>query len=202
MIKINGEKYNLTFKKANGKLWSRSGIVKNIGKNFERYILSSDYLDSSLCSIAIYDVPAGTKWFDSNERTNGFYINFESNEGVFYIYIVHPCLLDNEHIIQLWNTISSLHNTDYMIYFNMDSGKNVEYSMLGIPLLDGVKTIEQCYFPDEIQTIYKLHDLRVYGFCELGNVFPMCITTKGCSIEEQSYKFKESIAPQTYLYSK
>ncbi len=202
LTKINCDKYGLVFKKTNEKLWSRSGAAKNIERNIKKYLLLNDYSESKLCTMAIYDVPVGAQWWDHIKRTNGFYIESDSNEGVFYIYIVLPYLLSNDHILWLWNTISSLYNTNYMVHFKMDSEKNVEISMQGIPVLEGLKTIEQCYASDEIKTVHKLHDLRVYKKCELGDVFPLCITTKECSIDEQSYKSKNHIEFDTYLYSK
>lgn len=202
LTKINCDKYGLVFKKTNNKLWSRSGATKNIEQNIKKYILLNEYPKSNLCSMAIYDVPAGAQWWDHIKRTNGFYIESYSNEGVFYIYIVLPHLLDNDHILRLWNTISSQYSTDYMVHFKMDSEKNVEISMQGIPVLDGVRTIEQCYPSDEIKVVHKLHDLRVYGSSKLDDVFPLCITTKECSINEQSYKSKINVGLDTYLYSK
>ena len=202
LTKINCDKYGLVFEKANEKLWSRSGAAKNIEQNIKKYLLLNDYPKSNLCSMAIYDVPAGAQWWDHIKRTNGFYIETDSNEGVFYIYIVLPYLLDNDHIFQLWNTISSQYSTDYMVHFKMDSEKNVEISMQGIPVLRGLETIEQCYSSNEIKTVRKLHDLRVYGKCELSDVFPLCIATPKCSINEQSYKSKTNIGLDAYLYSK
>jgi hypothetical protein len=202
LIKLDCDKYGLVFKKSNEKLWSRRGTTKNIEQNIKKYLLLNEYPQSNLCSMAIYDVPEGAQWWDHIKRTNGFYIESYSNEGMFYIYIVLPYSLDNDHMLQLWNTISSQYCTDYMVHFKMDSERNVEISMQGIPVLEGVKTIEQCYLPDEIKIVHKLHDLRVFGSCELGDVFPLCIATKKCFIDDKSYVFKVHIESNTYLYSK
>ena len=202
LTKLNCDKYGLVLKKTNEKLWSRSGAVKNIDRNIKKYLLLNDYPESKLCTMAIYDVPMGAQWWDHIKRTNGFYIESDSNEGVFYIYIVLPYLLDYDQVLELWNTVSSLYNTNYMAHFKMDSEKNVEISMLGIPVLRGIETLEQCYSSDEIKIVHKLNDLRVYKKNELGNVFPLCITTKESSVNEQSYKSKNHIEFDTYLYSK
>lgn len=202
LTKIICDKYGLVFKKTSGKLWSRSGAAKNIERNIKKYILLNDYLESKLCAMSIYDVPVGAQWWDHIKRSNGFYIDAVSNEEVFYIDIVLPYLLSNDQVLELWNTFSTLYNTNFMAHFKMDSEKNVEISMQGIPVLRGLKTIEECYSSYEIKTVHKLHDLRVFGKCELGDVFPLCITTKEYSVNEQSYKSKTNIGLDTYLYSK
>lgn len=73
---------------------------------------------------------------------------------------------------------------------------------LGIPVLIGTKTKEQCYSLDELKIVYKLHDLRVYEINDLSDVFPMCITTKEISVNELSYISKININHSTHLYSK
>ena len=202
IIKIIADKYGLVFHKTNGKWWSRSGTAKNLERNIKKYLLLDNYPESKLAQMAIYDVPEGAEWWNHITRTNGFYISDSILEGEYYIFIVLPYLLDDDHILRLWNLFSSLYNTNYMVHFVMDSEKDVEISMEGIPVLKSLKPVEEFYTPEELEIVYKLHDLQVYGKCDLGDAFPLCIATQDCSIKEQSYKNKIELDSGTYFYSK
>lgn len=202
LLQITCNKYSFVFRKSTNKTWSRSGAVKNMERNIKNYLSLEDFKKSNLATMAIYDVPAGSQSWDDIKRGNGFYIDSDSNEKAFYVYIVLPCSLSNDEVLELWSQFTSLHNTKYMVYFKMDSEKHVEITMLGIPVLIGTKTKEQCYSLDELKIVYKLHDLRVYEISDLSDVFPMCIATKEFSVNELSYTSKINISHSTHLYSK
>ncbi len=201
VIDIDCNKYGCVFMKSDGKYWSRSGTIKNIERNIQKYLLLNDYTISIFKTLEVYDKPENAQPWDLEKRRYGFFVN-AFYEGEFYIYVVLPYTLNKAQMLGLWDLFSGLYATNYMVHFTLDAKKDVEIYMYGNPMIRGLETPEEYYSPNELSVLDKLHYLHRKESYDLGNVFPVCITTKGISINEQSYKYKTIVDSGVVIYEK
>lgn len=201
LTKIDCDRYGCVFLKRDGKFWSRSGVVKNIEPNIQKYILLDKYAESKFKLLEMYDKPENAQSWDLEKRRYGFFVSSLYDEE-FNIYIVLPDALDEDPILDLWCLFSKLYDTNYMVHFALDSKKDVEVYMYGNPMIRGLETLEEYFSSKELDVLHKLHYLRSPGTRELGDVFSICIATSNVSVDERAYKSKKFIDGGAYIFAK
>ncbi len=202
VTKITGmqcNKYECVFTKSNGKLWSRSGSVKNMASNFQKYLdLCGD--TSRFALLSMYDKPQGICAWELDERRFGFYAEWIKDD-MFNIYVILPEALDEQQIISLWELFSNQYDTNYMVHFPWDSTKDVEICMHGRPMVRSLEPAEKYFTVEEYNIILRLNKLR-RTYLELGNEFPVCIIKENVSIDKHAYKSQKNISAGAYLLTK
>lgn len=196
-------KYSCFFKHVDGLLWSRRGNVKNIEINFLKYIQQFEKT-TSLSSVNILDETKKTDtWNDINEKGPALYMRAENSTFNVYLITLNP--LPEHQILDIWLNYSIATDMNYMVSYSMDSGKFIEYTMLGTityPAYLTVKEREWFYTKTEREIIDLLHDLRIYENLNLKHTFPLCIATEKAIVDEQWYASKKEIDSKTYLFIK
>jgi len=201
LTKIDCDRYGCVFLKRDGKFWSRSGVVKNIEPNIQKYILLDKYAESKFKLLEMYDKPENAQSWDLEKRKYGFFVSSLYDEE-FNIYIVLPDALDEDLILDLWGLFSKLYDTNYMVYFALDSKKYVEVYMYGTPMTRGLETLEEYFSSKELDVLHKLHYLRRPGNRELGDVFSVCIATSKILVDEHAYNYKKIIDDGVCIFAK
>ena len=201
LTKIDCDRYGCVFLKRDGKFWSRSGVVKNIEPNIQKYILLDKYAESKFKLLEMYDKPENAQSWDLEKRKYGFFVSSLYDEE-FNIYIVLPDALDEDLILDLWGLFSKLYDTNYMIHFALDSKKYVEVYMYGTPMTRGLETLEEYFSSKELDVLHKLHYLRRPGNRELGDVFSVCIATSKILVDEHAYNYKKIIDDGVCIFAK
>lgn len=201
LTKIDCDRYGCVFLKRDGKFWSRSGVVKNIEPNIQKYILLDKYAESKFKLLEMYDKPENAQSWDLEKRKYGFFVSSLYDEE-FNIYIVLPDALDEDLILDLWGLFSKLYDTNYMVHFALDSKKYVEVYMYGTPMTRGLETLEEYFSSKELDVLDKLHYLRRPGNRELGDVFSVCIATSKILVDEHAYNYKKIIDDGVCIFAK
>lgn len=201
LTKIDCDRYGCVFLKRDGKFWSRSGVVKNIEPNIQKYILLDKYAESKFKLLEMYDKPENAQSWDLEKRKYGFFVSSLYDEE-FNIYIVLPDALDEDLILDLWGLFSKLYDTNYMVHFALDSKKDVEVYMYGTPMTRGLETLEEYFSSKELDVLDKLHYLRRPGNRELGDVFSVCIATSKILVDEHAYNYKKIIDDGVCIFAK
>ena len=193
-------KYCCVFTDRNDKLWSRSGTVKNIECNFSKYFTDNSR-PSRLTSLEIFDQPKGTQKWELEKHSCGFYI-CELKNGFFNIYIVLSVDLTDDKLVEIWKAFENYCMLKYMVSFSLDAQKNVEIYMYGQPIYPIDADIKTYYSQTEKETVSKLYDLHLQKTNDLEDIFPICIITKGITVNEQAYSSEKAISSDTLLLSK
>lgn len=196
---IECKTYSFVFKDKDGKSRSRSGNVNNMETNLHRF-LSDCCQEIEFSALELSDKPSRAHYLDTVKRQFGFAVQ-QWRDSMFSIYIVLPYLLSEDLFLNIWNKISEQYKTNYMVHYDFDSTKDVELCMYGTPMIRGLESPENYYSMAEYKIVYKLHDLRMNWTHELGDVFPICITTGDFHVNETAYQYTKKIDSDATLHT-
>lgn len=200
LIDLFCNQYCCMFTDKNGKIWSRSGVVKNIEQNFLKYSKANgDTL--KLTKLEIYNQPKDIESWGLENSHCGFYV-YQSDTDSFHIYLVLSNNLLESQIVDIWYLLRNSYTTRYMVSFSLDAHKNAEIYMYGRPIYPVNADEETYYSPLEKAIVYKLHALHLQRTCNLESVFPLCIVTEDIDVERQSYSIQRTIGEGVLLLKK
>ena len=191
-------KYICEFKDAGGKWYSRSGNVKNITRNFSKYLL--DFEQTKM--ISRIQVNAHLESSDSQKVRC---VEISAQSTTFNISIVGIDCLPEHQIVNIWSKINSIVSVNYMVCLPLDSSKINMFTIHGrecYPAFLSMKELERYYSKSEKEMIALIYDLQNNKTCNLKSVFPLCIATEKATVDEQGYVSKRKIDNKIFLFSK
>lgn len=185
----------------NTKFWSRSGAIKHMDQNIQKYTTLAKSAVSRLDKVEMYNLQKENQSWGLNQTSCGLYID-RLTDNLFNVYVVSSTELTSKQILDLWSAFSKSYKTNYMVSFSLDSDKCVEIYMLGMPIYPALADPKTYYSNDEKEVIDKLKELRYGLTCDLGSCFSSCIVTEKFKVDEQSYASKTIVDNDSCWFSK